>query len=154
MLNIALYEPEIPPNTGNIIRLSANMGAALHLIHPLGFELSDKYLRRAGLDYHALAHVEEHADFEAFQGRIGEGRLFACTTRGVFRHTDPRYQDGDWLLFGPESRGLPLGVIEGVDAARRIRIPMVAGSRSLNLSNAVAVIAYEAWRQSGFGGGR
>jgi tRNA (cytidine/uridine-2'-O-)-methyltransferase len=153
MLNIALYEPEIPPNTGNIIRLSANMGAVLHLIHPLAFELSDKYLRRAGLDYHDLAHVEEHLDFSSFMARVGDGRLFACTTKGATRYTEPGYRDGDWLLFGPESRGLPEPLLHQFPAPQRIRIPMVEGSRSLNLSNAVAVIAYEAWRQGGFCGG-
>lgn len=155
MIQIALYQPEIPPNTGNIIRLSANIGARLHLIHPLGFSLDDKHLRRAGLDYHDLAHVQQHADWEAFLQTVRAGqtsRLFACTTRGQRNHSDVDWQADDLMLFGPETRGLPQTLLDTLTIEQRIRVPMVAGNRSLNLSNAVAVIAYEAWRQLGFAG--
>lgn len=147
MLHIALFEPEIPPNTGNIIRLCANAGAQLHLIEPLGFVLDDKRLRRAGLDYHEFSAVQVHADYSAFQVWLGGRRLFACTTKATQNHNKPSYQDEDVLLFGPESRGLPADVLDQINADLKIRIPMQANSRSLNLSNATAIILYEVWRQ-------
>lgn len=150
MFDIALYEPEIAPNTGNIIRLCANCGANLHLIEPMGFDLETKKLRRAGLDYHDLAHVTRHANFEAFLAAVGERRLFACTTKASQFHTQAEFQDGDILLFGPETRGLPAEVINSLPPEQRLRIPMHPDSRSLNLSNAAAIIGYEAWRQLGF----
>lgn len=149
MLNIILYQPEIPPNTGNIIRLCANTGAKLHLIHPLGFELSDKQMRRAGLDYHEFARIEEYSDWQDFCRRQPEMRLMAFSTHGKLKHTEMKFADGDGLLFGPETRGLPESIREsaGIEV---VRLPMVAGSRSLNLSNTVAVGLYEAWRQLDF----
>lgn len=156
MFDIALYEPEIAPNTGNIIRLCANCGANLHLIEPLGFDLEEKKVRRAGLDYHDLARVKRHANYQAFiehlEQREQRYRIFACTTKTTGHHVDASYQDGDVLLFGPETRGLPKDLIESLPMEQRIRIPMMADARSLNLSNAVAIIAYEAWRQLGFDG--
>lgn len=153
MFHIVLFQPEIPPNTGNIIRLCANTGARLHLIRPLGFELDDKRLRRAGLDYHEYARVAEHDSLAAFIKAVSPLRIFACTTRGAGHYDEVAYLPGDALLFGPETRGLPTEVIESLPASQRIRIPMLAGNRSLNLSNAVAIILYEAWRQQGFQGG-
>jgi tRNA (cytidine/uridine-2'-O-)-methyltransferase len=150
MFHIVLYEPEIPPNTGNIIRLSANCGAQLHLIEPLGFELSDRQVKRAGLDYHDLANVHQHLSLEACWQAIQPKRVFGCSTKGRQSYTDVKYQAGDVLLFGPETRGLPQHVLETVGQDNVIRIPMLADSRSLNLSNAVAIIVYEAWRQLGF----
>ena len=147
MLHIALFEPEIPPNTGNIIRLCANAGAQLHLIEPLGFALDDKRLRRAGLDYHEFTQIKVYEDFLTFQAWLGERRLFACTTKAKQNHNQPHYQDEDVLLFGPESRGLPVQVLDQVKDDQKVRIPMQANSRSLNLSNAAAIILYEAWRQ-------
>jgi len=147
MLHIALFEPEIPPNTGNIIRLCANAGTQLHLIEPLGFALDNKRLRRAGLDYHEFAQIKVHEDFLTFQEWLGERRLFACTTKAKQNHNQPDYQDEDVLLFGPESRGLPAPILEHIANDQKIRIPMQANSRSLNLSNAAAIILYEAWRQ-------
>ena len=152
MFNVALYEPEIPPNTGNIIRLCANSGSILHLIHPLGFDLQEKQLRRAGLDYHELACLREHADLAAFLGEVEGQRLFACSTRGGRRYSDCRFRRGDNLLFGPETRGLPHTLLDTMPVDRVLRIPMRPGNRSLNLSNAVAVVVYEAWRQHGFAG--
>lgn len=157
MLDIALYEPEIAPNTGNIIRLCANCGANLHLIEPLGFDLEEKKVRRAGLDYRDLARVKRHKDLAAFieyltDQREGDFRLIACTTKTTGHHINASYQDGDVLLFGPETRGLPAELIESLPMEQRIRIPMMPDSRSLNLSNAVAIIAFEAWRQQGFEG--
>ncbi|MCW8908767.1 MAG: tRNA (uridine(34)/cytosine(34)/5-carboxymethylaminomethyluridine(34)-2'-O)-methyltransferase TrmL [Sedimenticola sp.] len=152
MFNIALYEPEIPPNTGNIIRLCANSGSRLHLIHPLGFQLEDRQLRRAGLDYHDLACLQEHPDLEAFLSAQPVQRLFACSTRGARCYSEVDFQPGDSLLFGPETRGLPQALLDRLPEAQKIRIPMCAGNRSLNLSNAVAIILYEAWRQQGFHG--
>jgi tRNA (cytidine/uridine-2'-O-)-methyltransferase len=152
MFNIVLFEPEIPPNTGNIIRLCANTGSVLHLIRPLGFELDDKRLRRAGLDYREWANVQQHASLEAFQRRVVPARLYACTTKGRRAYSTVEFQTGDALLFGPESRGLPGSVLDGLPSDALLRIPMVPASRSLNLSNAVAVILYEAWRQAGFAG--
>lgn len=152
MLDIVLFEPEIAPNTGNIIRLCANTGFRLHLIKPLGFALDDRRLRRAGLDYHEWAQMKVHAGFEAFMADVAPKRLFAITTKGQASHDTPAYQEGDVLMLGPESRGLPLSIIESLPAEHRLRIPMRPNSRSLNLSNAAAVMVYEAWRQLGFAG--
>lgn len=152
MLHIVLYEPEIPPNTGNIIRLCANTGARLHLIRPLGFTLDDTRLRRAGLDYHEWARVEEHATLETFLALIRPDRLFALSTRGTMPYCAPAFRTNDAFLFGPESRGLPPAVLESIPPGQRLRLPMRVDSRSLNLSNGVAVMAYEAWRQMGFPG--
>ncbi|MGO1295718.1 MAG: tRNA (cytidine(34)-2'-O)-methyltransferase [Vibrio sp.] len=158
MFDIALYEPEIAPNTGNIIRLSANCGANLHLIEPLGFDLEEKKVRRAGLDYHDLARVTRHKDYQAFieylETEREHYRIFACTTKTTGHHVDARYQRGDVLLFGPETRGLPADLIAALPMSQRIRIPMMPDARSLNLSNSVAIIAYEAWRQLDFQGGQ
>jgi tRNA (cytidine/uridine-2'-O-)-methyltransferase len=153
-LDIVLFQPEIPPNTGNIIRLCANTGCRLHLIEPLGFELDDARLRRAGLDYHEWVEVRTHRDLDAYLGSCQPERLFAFSTRGSTRYDEPRYSPGDALLFGPETRGLPGELLEALPAARRLRLPMRPDCRSLNLSNSVAVVVYEAWRQSGFSGGR
>ncbi|MFQ6372029.1 tRNA (uridine(34)/cytosine(34)/5-carboxymethylaminomethyluridine(34)-2'-O)-methyltransferase TrmL [Shewanella sp. YIC-542] len=154
MFHIALYEPEIAPNTGNIIRLCANNGSQLHLIEPLGFDLEEKKLRRAGLDYRDLTSVQRYPDVTAFLQAMAGKRIFACTTKGSRPHSDARYQPGDVLLFGPETRGLPMSIIESLPAEQRIRIPMMSSCRSLNLSNAVAIISYEAWRQQDYGGMR
>lgn len=150
MLNIVLFEPEIPPNTGNLIRLCANMGAQLHLIKPLGFELDDKRLRRAGLDYHQWAGVKIHQTYEDYLRLEKPKRLFACSTKGKTIYSDPEYQSGDSFLFGPESRGLPKPILDTFKTEQIIRIPMQDQSRSLNLSNSAAIIAYEAWRQLDF----
>lgn len=150
MLHVALFEPEIPPNTGNIIRLCANSGAQLHLIHPLGFALDDSKLKRAGLDYHEWAQVRQHDSLTALLDAQPGGRLLACSTRSATRYDRVQYQDGDILLFGPETRGLPQAVLDALPAGQRLRIPMRPNNRSLNLSNAVAVILYEAWRQMDF----
>ncbi|PSU94944.1 tRNA (uridine(34)/cytosine(34)/5-carboxymethylaminomethyluridine(34)-2'-O)-methyltransferase TrmL [Photobacterium kishitanii] len=152
MFDIALYEPEIAPNTGNIIRLSANCGANLHLIEPLGFDLEEKKLRRAGLDYHDLTHVYRYKNFEAFMEAMAGRRIFACTTKTTNYHVNATFAEGDVLLFGPETRGLPAEFIASLPLEQRLRIPMQPDSRSLNLSNAVAIIAFEAWRQLDFGG--
>ncbi len=149
-LHIVLYQPEIPPNTGNIIRLCANSGAQLHVIHPMGFDLTDKQCRRAGLDYHEFANIAQYDNDNAFLEQHSNRRIFACTTKGSCPHTTPRYQDEDMLMFGPETRGLPMDIIDNTPAEQRIRIPMKADSRSLNLSNAVSIILYEAWRQLDF----
>lgn len=150
MFHIALYEPEIPPNTGNIIRLTANMGATLHLIEPLGFSLEHKQLRRAGMDYQDIAHVQRHANWQAFSAWLGTRRLFALTTKGHKSYHEIAYQPEDVLLFGPETRGLPNDILHSLPTVQRLYLPMAANSRSLNLSNSVAVVAYEAWRQQGF----
>lgn len=147
MLDIVLYQPEIPPNTGNIIRLCANSGFALHLIEPLGFDWDDKKIRRAGLDYHEFAQVARWPDLDTYLQAQQPKRVFACTTKGKQWHSDAQYQLGDALLFGPETRGLPNDIIDALPAEQRVRIPMLAGSRSMNLSNAVSVFVYEAWRQ-------
>lgn len=152
MLHVILYRPEIPPNTGNAIRLCANTGAALHLIRPLGFELDDARLRRAGLDYHEYARVAVHDDLAACLAALGQPRVFAFSTRGRVAHVDVRYEPGDTLLFGCETAGLPAELLEGIPPAQRLRLPMRPDSRSLNLSNTVAVAVYEAWRQLGFEG--
>ena len=153
MFSVILYEPEIPPNTGNIIRLCANTGVALHLIEPLGFDLDDKKLRRAGLDYREFADVATHASLEDCLDALGKPRVFALSTRGTTRHDEPAYRAGDAFLFGPETRGLPQEVLDALPAEQRLRLPMLASSRSLNLSNSAAVVVYEAWRQSGFADG-
>jgi len=152
MLHVVLYQPEIPPNTGNVIRLCANTGASLHLVEPLGFDLDDARLRRAGLDYHEFAAVRVHASLDACLAALGGPRLFAFSTKGGHRFDRVAYADGDALLFGPESRGLPPDVLAGVPEAQRLALPMRPGQRSLNLSNAVAVAVFEAWRQGGFAG--
>jgi tRNA (cytidine/uridine-2'-O-)-methyltransferase len=162
MLHIVLYEPEIPPNTGNLIRLCANTGFDLHLIKPLGFTLEQKALRRAGLDYHETARLRSHETLAECYRELGiiesqaqpdrARQVFACTTGGQSDHTQPAYRRGDILLFGPETRGLPQSVLTDHCITTTIRIPMVADSRSLNLSNAVSIVAYEAWRQLGFAG--
>lgn len=152
MLNIVLFEPEIPPNTGNIIRLAANIGCQLHLIEPLGFELDDKKLVRAGLDYAEWQSLTCHANWTAFLALQKPGRLFALSTKGTHHHSDARFQPGDYLVFGPESRGLPAVLRESLPPDQVLRIPMQANSRSMNLSNAVAVMVYEAWRQLGYPG--
>lgn len=154
MLNIVLFEPEIPPNTGNIIRLCANTGFQLHLIEPLGFAWDDKRLRRAGLDYHEFTAIQKHAGYEAFLRAEQPARLFALTTKGTPAHSAVSYQTGDYLLFGPESRGLPAGILDALPPEHKIRIPMRAESRSMNLSNAVSVVVYEAWRQLDYAGAR
>jgi tRNA (cytidine/uridine-2'-O-)-methyltransferase len=149
MFDVVLYQPEIPSNTGNIIRLCANTGAALHLVKPLGFALDDKRLRRAGLDYHEFASIIVHQNWADCADKLKDRRIFAVTTKGVQRYDLADYADGDAFLFGPETRGLPSWIL-GTLNERRIRLPMAPGSRSLNLSNAVAVVLYEAWRQVGF----
>lgn len=152
MLNIVLFEPEIPPNTGNIIRLCANTGFRLHLIEPLGFTWDDKRLRRAGLDYHEFTAIQRHADYAAFLVAEQPQRLFALTTKGTPAHSAVNYQPGDYLLFGPETRGLPAEILDALPAQQKIRIPMQPDSRSMNLSNAVSVVVYEAWRQLDYAG--
>ncbi len=152
IFDIVLFEPEIPANTGNIIRLCANTGAGLHLIEPLGFELDDTRLRRAGLDYHEYAQIQVHTSLTAYLTTQPALRLFACTTRGTTSYTENSFHHGDALLFGPESRGLPSSQLEAIPASQRLYIPMQPQSRSLNLSNAVAIVLYEAWRQIGFEG--
>ena len=152
--DVLLYEPEIPPNTGNIIRLCANTGARLHLIKPLGFAWEDSRLKRAGLDYHHLATVTLHDDLAQCLGTVNPSSVFACTTKATHRYTQAKFRAGDALLFGPETRGLPEHVLAEFDAEHKLRIPMQADSRSLNLANAVSIILYEAWRQLGFDGGR
>jgi len=150
-LHVVLFQPEIPPNTGNVIRLCANTGATLHLVRPLGFRLDAKAVRRAGLDYRELADLREHPSLQDCLESLGQPRWFALTTRADARHDSVQYRDGDALVFGPETRGLPPEVLAGCPAEHRLRIPMRPGSRSLNLSNAVAVAVYEAWRQLGWG---
>ncbi|HTV86248.1 MAG TPA: tRNA (cytidine(34)-2'-O)-methyltransferase [Dyella sp.] len=152
MLHVILFRPEIPPNTGNVIRLCANTGASLHLVRPLGFELDDARLKRAGLDYHEYARVAVHDHLDACLAAIGHPRVFAFSTRGRTRHVDARFGEGDALLFGCETAGLPGNVLDALPPEQRLRLPMRADSRSLNLSNSVAVAVYEAWRQLGFPG--
>lgn len=151
MFHIVLYQPEIPPNTGNIIRLCANSGSDLHLIRPLGFDLDDSKLRRAGLDYHEFAQIHVHDSLDNCMTALKPRRLFACSTKGAVCYAEASFQPGDALLFGPETRGLPAEVLARQPPSQVLRIPMQTGSRSLNLSNAVAIILYEAWRQQGFG---
>jgi tRNA (cytidine/uridine-2'-O-)-methyltransferase len=152
MLHVILFRPEIPPNTGNVIRLCANTGAALHLIRPLGFELDDARLRRAGLDYHEYARVTVHDDLDTCLAALGHPRVFAFSTRGRAWHVHAQFAEGDALLFGCETAGLPDAVLSALPEEQRLRLPMRANSRSLNLSNSVAVAVYEAWRQLGFPG--
>jgi len=152
MFHIVLFEPEIPPNTGNVMRLCANTGARLHLIHPLGFVLDDKKLRRAGMDYRDTATVTEYEDLQAFIDAVKPKRLLACSTRGRQNYAEIEYEDNDALLFGPETRGLPQSVLDSLPAEQCLRVPMQPESRSLNLSNTVAVMLYEALRQTGFAG--
>lgn len=154
MFDVILHAPEIPPNTGNVIRLCANTGARLHLVEPLGFSLDDRQLRRAGLDYHEYATVRLHPSLDAALEAIGPPRLFALSTRGNVRFDTPGYAPGDAFLFGNETAGLPADVLHGVPDAQRLRLPMQPGNRSLNLSNAVAVVVFEAWRQQGYAGGQ
>lgn len=150
MFDIALYQPEIPPNTGNIMRLCANTGCRLHLIHPLGFSLDEKQVRRAGLDYRDLAVVQEHDSFAAFNLAMQVRRVFALSTKAGRAYSETAFQPGDVLLFGPETRGLPEALLLGLPDELKLRVPMLPDSRSLNLSNTVAVVAYEALRQQGF----
>ena len=150
MFSLILYEPEIPPNTGNIIRLCANTGVGLHLVEPLGFELDEPRLRRAGLDYREFANVKTYASLDAALAELGHPRLFALSTRNATRYDEPRFEAGDAFLMGPETRGLPQDVLDTMPAGQRLRLPMREGNRSLNLSNAAAVVIYEAWRQLGF----
>ena len=153
MFAVVLYQPEIPPNTGNVIRLCANTGAELHLVEPLGFRWDDRQLKRAGLDYHEFTRVFRHADWGACQAALAGRRLFAMTTRGTRRFDTPAFQSDDVFVFGSETSGLPAAVLAGFADTHRLRLPMRAGQRSLNLSNAVAVTVFEAWRQAGFAGG-
>ncbi len=154
MFSVILYEPEIPPNTGNIIRLCANTGTDLHLIEPLGFELDEKRLRRAGLDYREFVSVQTHTSLDACMASLGMPRVFALSTRNSLRYDQATFREGDALLFGPETRGLPREVLDALPPEQRLRLPMREGNRSLNLSNSAAVVVYEAWRQLGFEGGR
>ncbi len=151
--NIVLYEPEIPPNTGNVMRLAANTGAALHLVEPLGFELDDTRMRRAGLDYREFADVRLHPSLAACLEEVGQDRVFALSTRGSRLYTDAAFQAGDVLMFGPETRGLPQSLLDELGPERVLRLPMQPVSRSMNLANSVSVVLYEAWRQIGFSGG-
>lgn len=153
MFDIVLLQPEIPPNTGNLIRLAANTGCRLHLIEPLGFDLSDKQVARAGLDYHEMACVSVHRDWDAAQAALPDRRWFALTTKGRRTYATVDFHADDVLLFGPESRGLPAEILAQFGADHRLRLPMLPGSRSMNLSNAVSVVVFEAWRQNGFAGG-
>lgn len=152
MFDVLLYQPEIPPNTGNVIRLCANTGARLHLIRPLGFEIDDKHLRRAGLDYHEYASMQVHDSLDAALATITPTRLFALSTRNSTRYDHVEFAPGDAFLFGRETSGLPEDVLAGIPGEHRLRLPMQPGNRSLNLSNAVAVVVFEAWRQAGFAG--
>lgn len=155
MLDVILFEPEIPPNTGNVIRLCANTGCRLHLVEPLGFRMDDRELRRAGLDYHEYAKVQVHPDWPACVRALGSGRrMFALSTRATRRYDEVAFGKDDVLVFGAETRGLPDAMLDSVEPEHRLRLPMRPGNRSLNLSNAVAAVVYEAWRQQGFEGGR
>ena len=158
MFHIVLFQPEIPPNTGNIIRLCANIGSHLHLIEPLGFEINDKQLKRAGLDYAKHVSIQTYGDFDAFKQAMGLSSsstspppVYLCTTKATQCYTNPEYKPGSVFVFGPETRGLPPEILDQYPAEQKIKIPMQPGSRSLNLSNAVSVILFEAWRQQGFG---
>ena len=153
MFDIVLFEPEIPPNTGNIIRLCANTGAQLHLVKPLGFKLEDKQLKRAGLDYHEFATLQVHENWDNCKTALAGKRMFAITTKGSTRHSEVTFKAGDVFVFGPETRGLPEEIRNEFSAGNRLRLPMLPDSRSLNLSNSAAVLLYEAWRQIGFEGG-
>jgi len=153
MFHVVLYQPEIPPNTGNVIRLCANTGAQLHLVRPLGFRLGDRDLRRAGLDYHEYAGLRVHETWDTCVAALAGRRLFAFSSHATQPFATARFAKGDTFVFGPETRGLPADVLAGFALDRQLRVPMVPGNRSLNLSNAVAVVVYEAWRQAGFTGG-
>lgn len=153
MFHIVLFQPEIPGNTGNVIRLTANTGTKLHLVKPLGYTLDDRNLARAGLDYHDLARISVHEKWEACLAALEGCRLFFVSTRGAVRYDTPEYKAGDAFVFGPETRGLPPDMLESAPPEQRIRLPMASGNRSLNLSNTVAVLVFEAWRQNGFTGG-
>jgi len=150
---VVLFQPEIPPNTGNVIRLCANTGADLHLVEPMGFRWDDRELKRAGLDYHEYTRVQRHADWATCKAVLAGRRMFAMTTRGSHRHDAPAFAAGDVFVFGPESRGLPMEMLDEFAAEQRLRLPMLPERRSVNLSNAVAVMVYEAWRQLDFAGG-
>ena len=154
MFHIALFEPQVPPNTGNIIRLVANNGCCLHLIEPMAFDLEEKNLRRAGLDYHDLAKVTRYANYSEFAAAMQGKRIFACTTKADQSYDKMNYQPEDVLLFGSETSGLPADIMNNIATERRLRIPMMPNNRSLNLSNAAAIISYEAWRQQGYAGGK
>lgn len=155
MFNLVLVHPEIPPNTGNVIRLAANTGCALHLVEPLGFSMDDRRLKRAGLDYHEYAPVRRHASWEALlrDARVPADRIFGFTTSGSRRFTEVAWRADDWLVFGSETAGLPAAMREALPPTQRLRLPLRTGQRSLNLSNAVAIAVFEAWRQNGFAGG-
>ncbi|HSR02867.1 MAG TPA: tRNA (uridine(34)/cytosine(34)/5-carboxymethylaminomethyluridine(34)-2'-O)-methyltransferase TrmL [Methylophilaceae bacterium] len=153
MFHIVLFEPEIPPNTGNIIRLCANTGTELHLVEPLGFKLEDKQLRRAGLDYHEFSTVQVHENWKACKTALKDKRMFAITTKGSSRYSNLAFKAGDVFVFGPETRGLPDAIRNSFPPEHRVRLPMLPNSRSLNLSNSAAVLLYEAWRQIDFNGG-
>lgn len=153
MIDVLLFEPEIPPNTGNIIRLCANTGARLHLIEPLGFAWDDARVKRAGLDYHEFADVKRHADYQACLDALGHPRIFAFSAKASTRFDTPAFRTGDALLFGPETRGLPAHILNTLPEGQRLRLPMQPGQRSLNLSNTVAVAVYEVWRQQGYSEG-
>ena len=153
MFSLILFEPEIPPNTGNIIRLCANTGVDLHLVEPLGFELDEPRLRRAGLDYREFANIRTHASLDVALEELGNPRLFALSTRNATRYDEPRFESGDAFLMGPETRGLPQELLDSLPPQQRLRLPMREGNRSLNLSNAAAIVIYEAWRQLGFADG-
>jgi len=152
MFHVVLVEPEIPPNTGNVIRMCANSGATLHLIEPLGFSIEDSRLRRAGLDYHEFARIRVHPDWGTYLEAMRPARLFALSTRGRRAPADCRFEPGDHFVFGAETRGLPPAILDSIPPAQRLRLPMRPGSRSLNLSNSVAIVVYEAWRQQGYAG--
>jgi tRNA (cytidine/uridine-2'-O-)-methyltransferase len=152
MFQIVLFQPEIPPNTGNVIRLAANTGCKLHLVAPLGFDVSERSLRRAGLDYHEFVEMQVHPDWAACLAALGEARRFAFSTKATARHDAVAFRPGDAFIFGPETRGLPAEMLEALPPEQRLRLPMMPGNRSLNLSNTVAVAVYEAWRQQGFSG--
>lgn len=152
MFHIVLFQPEIPPNTGNVIRLAANTGARLHLVEPLGFSMDDRQLRRAGLDYHELSHIETHKDWNTCKAVLGERRMFALSTGATRTYSEVEFRVGDAFVFGPETQGLPPALLGHFDPAARLRLPMLPGNRSVNLSNAVAVVVFEAWRQLGFAG--
>jgi tRNA (cytidine/uridine-2'-O-)-methyltransferase len=154
MFEVILFQPEIPPNTGNVIRLCANTGCRLHLIEPLGFRMDDRELKRAGLDYHEYASVQVHADWAACRNILGDRRVFACSTRAEQRYDQVAFRSGDAFLFGPETRGLPQELLDQFVPGQRLRLPLRPGQRSLNLSNTVAVVVFEAWRQIGFAGSR
>ncbi len=152
MIHVVLHNPKIPPNTGNVIRLAANVGFKLHLIEPLGFDFEEKQLRRAGLDYHDLSNLARHKDYWAFLDTVKPKRVFAITTKGHTRYSDVKFETDDVLLFGSETDGLPSPVMESIEPQQRLLIPMQPNNRSLNLSNSVSILVYEAWRQFGFGG--